>query len=223
MHTHAHVCTRVKAVSVTDAPRKLPRGGAPRSAAPRSEAREGRAGGRGAQRGLAASSLPFQVRDHVISASVSSFMNLRVVAPPLRPDVGMQRGWAHVPPRAACPWPALRGCGPSPLPASGAGRSQAACSLQSCESRLGARKVFGDRGIVSRRQRHPARPARPVPTAPPSRPSNLETETCRPRPRPRPLRRGRRGPSGPRRAGVETSGCCGAGGLDQFPLQRDNK
>lgn len=123
-----------------------------------------------------------------ISALVSSFMNLWVVAPPLRPDVGMQRGWAHVPPRAACPWPALRGCGPSPLPASGAGRSQAACSLQSCESRLGARKVFGDRGIVSRRQRHPARPARPVPTAPPSRPSNLETETCRPRPRPRPLR-----------------------------------
>lgn len=188
MHTHAHVCTRVKAVSVTDAPRKLPRGGAPRSAALRSEARGGRARGRRAQRGLAASSLPFQVPDHVISASVSSFMNLRVVAPPLRPDVGMQRGWAHVPPRAACPWPALRGCGPSPLPASGAGRSQAACSLQSCESRLGARKVFGDRGIVSRRQRHPARPARPVPTAPPSRPSNLETETCRPRPRPRPLR-----------------------------------
>lgn len=124
-------------------------GPGPLRCGPAAETRGGRVGGRGAQRGLAAGSLPFQECDDLISASVLSFMNMWVMAPPPWPAVGIQRRWAHVPSGATLPWLACRECRRLPSWPRGVGRSQSGCSLQSREMSLVARKVFGDIGIMS--------------------------------------------------------------------------
>lgn len=62
-------------------------GPAPCNAAQRSETRAGRVRGSGAQQPRrVAGSLPSQVCDYLISASVSPFINMQVMAPPLWPN-----------------------------------------------------------------------------------------------------------------------------------------